>query len=122
MARIVIPRGGWSTLRKAELLNEIVTELVAPHNLGHVLDQLNQKERSALAEVLANGGTMTWADFDKEYGNDLDESQYWQYHEPETVMGRLRMHGLLAEATVAGALFLTVPNELRPILSEILGR
>ena len=65
---------------------------------------------------------MSWAEFDARYGNDLDESPYWNYHEPETAMGRLRLRGLLVEATVSGELLVAVPVELRESLIAILRR
>jgi hypothetical protein len=73
-----------------------------------------------LRQVLAQGGAMPWQDFDAGYGNDLEESAYWQWHVPETVMGRLRGRGLLVEATVDDSLLVVVPAELRQGLQEIL--
>jgi len=61
---------------------------------------------------------MPWAEFDARYGNDLKESPYWNYHEPQTLMGRLRLYGLLVEATVEGELFVAVPFDLRRLLTE----
>jgi tetratricopeptide (TPR) repeat protein len=120
MARVVLPYGGWAALRKAELCQEIVASLSNPDFLKLVVDKLDDDERAALRHVLANGGAMPWKDFDARYGNDLEESPYWNYHEPETTMGRLRLRGLLAEATVAKKLLVTIPSELRPLLQKIL--
>jgi tetratricopeptide (TPR) repeat protein len=121
MARVVLPWGGWSGLRKAELIQRIVAGLDDRDILERVVDNLNDDERAALRQVLASGGNMLWCDFDARYGNDLEESPYWQWHEPETTMGRLRLRGLLAEATVDGELLIVVPSELRPALQDILG-
>ena len=81
--------------------------------------KLGDAEEAALRQVLARGGSMPWHEFDAAYGNDLDQSHYWQWHEPTTVMGRLRRRGLLVEATVDGELLVAVPRELRPILHGI---
>jgi hypothetical protein len=89
-------------------------------NLDRMASELSEQEQAALRQVLASGGTMPWADFEAHYGNDLEESPAWQYHKPETVMGRLRLRGLLAEATVGDQLLVVVPAELRQPLSEIL--
>jgi hypothetical protein len=70
--------------------------------------------------VCNQAGTMSWQEFDARYGNDLEESRYWQWFDPESTMGRLRVRGLLVEATVAGELLVAVPVELRPILKELL--
>jgi tetratricopeptide (TPR) repeat protein len=119
-ARVALPWGGWSALRKAELLQEVVAGLRDPDNLEGIVADLTAEERAALRQVLARGGDMPWGDFDAAYGNDLEESPYWQWHVPETIMGRLRLCGLLAEATVDGELLVTVPSELRRLLRKIL--
>jgi len=55
------------------------------------------QERAALGEVLAAGGHLPWDDFAARYDDDLDESPYWEWHQPQTLMGRLRARGLLIE-------------------------
>ncbi len=70
--------------------------------------------------MLECGGHIPWQEFDAAFGNDLQESPYWQYHEPESLMGRLRIRGLLTEASVDGQLVLTVPLELRSLLQNVL--
>jgi len=113
IGRQVIPSSGWTGLRKGELLQEIVATLSNPQHLERVVAGLNDEERAALRQVLASGGSMPWQDFEARYGSDLHESPYWEYHAPETTMGRLRGQGLLAETTVDGELRVVVPVEVR---------
>lgn len=120
MAREIIRWGGWSGLRKAELVDQIVGELTDDYNLERLVTKLEEEERQALRHVLAEGGALDWEAFEARYGNDLDESPYWQYHPPKSLMGRLRLRGLLAEATVNDQLLIVIPAELRRPLSEIL--
>jgi tetratricopeptide (TPR) repeat protein len=120
MARVILPHGGWSALRKAELLQRIVEALSDPDALESLVNELDDDERAALRQVLANGGTMPWEDFQARYGDDLEESSHWRYGSPETTMDRLRLHGLLAETTVDKKLLVSIPVELRPLLQEIL--
>jgi tetratricopeptide (TPR) repeat protein len=120
MARIVMPRGGWSALNKAPLIERIVERLLDPEELARVVADLDEAPRAALREVVEAGGTMPWAEFDTRYDNDLDESPDWDWHSPQTVMGQLRLHGLLVETTVDGEVRVAVPAELRAPLSEIL--
>ena len=101
--------------RWEELLQEIVATLSDPQHLERVVAGLNDEERAALRQVLASGGSMPWQDFEARYGSDLEESPYWEWHAPETTMGRLRGRGLLAETTVDGELRVVVPVELREI-------
>ncbi len=120
MGREVIPWGGWSGLRKAELVQELGRAFAASSNLARLVGGLVAEERAALKEVLDKGGAMPWEAFDKKYGNDLDESPYWQWHVPDTLMGRLRLRGLLVEATVNGKLLVAIPSDLRQGLREVL--
>jgi tetratricopeptide (TPR) repeat protein len=120
MARLILPYGGWSSLRKAELLEKVVEGLKRTDIVERLVAQLSDTEREALHKVLADGGHMPWHDFDAQYGNDLEESQYWQYHEPKTTMGRLRLRGLLVETTVNDELLVAVPQDLRQVLERSL--
>ncbi|HEY85410.1 MAG TPA: tetratricopeptide repeat protein [Chloroflexi bacterium] len=121
MAREVIMWGGWSGLRKADLIQRIIESLSDEDALKYAIEPLTDKERDALRQILANDGKISWADFNARYDNDLEESPYWQFHVPDTMMGRLRLRGLLVEATVDANLLLVMPTELRPLLTEILG-
>ena len=120
IARHVIPWGGWSSYKKGKLHQYLVDYFQEDGAFERVLNSLAAEERGAFEQVLENGGTMDWNLFDRKFGNDLDESPYWHYHEPNTIMGRLRSHGLLIEVTVDRKLLISIPMELRkrPILSE----
>lgn len=122
MAREVIPWSGWSSLRKAELVDEIIDALTKSENLKRIIKGLGVEERGALQIVLEHGGSMPWGAFDARYGNDLEESRYWNWHTPETTMGQLRFHGLLVEATVDDELYVVVPTDLRDDLRQILNQ
>jgi tetratricopeptide (TPR) repeat protein len=122
MAREVIPRGGWSSLRKAELIDEIIDALTSPENLKRIIRDLDAEERDALQAVLEHGETMPWETFDARYGNDLEESRYWNWHTPETTMGQLRFYGLLVETTVEDERYVAVPTDLRDDLRRILNQ
>jgi tetratricopeptide (TPR) repeat protein len=120
MARVVVRGGHCSTLRKAELMDLLVEEFSDADNVQRVVAGLDGEQRAALQQVMERGGAMPWDEFDARYGNDLDESRYWQWHEPKTVMGQLRKSGLLVEAAVDGELLIVVPRELRPALENVL--
>jgi len=121
MGRVIWPHKGWSGLRKADLLSELVKALQSPEAIDHILDGLTKEERTAVLSLLSQGGHMPWLDFDARFGNDMDASPYWQWHQPTTTMGRLRQRGLLVEATVDGELLVIIPLELRQPLAARLG-
>lgn len=121
VARVVIPQSGWTGLRKAELRALLVEKLQDSDNLERIVGDLSDDERQALADVLANGGALAWETFDERYGNDLEESIHWRHYAPSSTMGRLRVRGLLVEATVNDEVFVVIPTELRPLLTSLLG-
>jgi tetratricopeptide (TPR) repeat protein len=120
MGNVVLQWGGWSALRKADLVERIVGELSDAGNVARMVADLSGEERDALQQVLLCRGHMSWQDFDDRYGNDLEESRYWQWHEPKTTMGCLRLRGFLVETTVDSELLVAVPLELRPVLEGVL--
>ncbi len=120
MARATMMYSGWSTLRKAELIEALIENLQDKYGLTFVTEQLEEDEREALKQVLDNGGAWEWDAFSARYDNDLEESPYWKWHKPESIMGNLRLRGLLAEATVNDTLMVVIPADLRPPLSELL--
>jgi Flp pilus assembly protein TadD len=113
IASLVMPRGGWSGYKKAQLHEHLVKYLMEPGSISRLLDTLTSEDKTAFHQVLDNGGHMDWDAFDAVYGNDLEESSYWFHNPPKTVMGRLRAHGLLVEASVEDKFFVCVPIELR---------
>jgi hypothetical protein len=114
-------RQGWSTLRKDDLRAWVEQALRDEAKVRRVVVNMCEEDRAALGDALERGGSMLWDEFASRHGDDVDESPYWDEAIPKTVMGRLRVYGLLAEATVDGDVFVTVPVELRPIIGQLLG-
>jgi hypothetical protein len=120
MARIICSGEGWSAMNKAALHRYLTDRLQTPGTLSRLVEGLQVEERQALSAILEGGGSLAWTEFDARYGNDLEESPYWQYHESKTLMGRLRARGLVVEATADNTLYLTIPVELRALLLGLL--
>ncbi len=110
----------YSALRKEQLIQRLVEALTNPRTLERAVPGLSDPERQALREVLDAGGVLPWDEFTARYGSDVEESRSWYYREPETVMGRLRMYGLLSDGTVEGQRVVLVPAELRELLPPVL--
>lgn len=119
MARVINLHGGWSGLKKAELYNYLWECLQDQYLLLGLIEDLSAEERQALRMVLEHKGTLSWQAFCNQYGDDMEESPYWHYHQPKTVMGRLRVRGLLAEGIVDGELIVAIPVELREVLGKL---
>lgn len=113
---------GLSTMgRKAELVARLEEAMRDRRSLeDFVKDWLTKEEQEAMAWVLKAGGIRAWEEFSDRFGDDAGESPYWQYHEPNTISGRLRFSGLLAVGTFEGRRVALIPHELRPLLSEMI--
>ena len=120
MARYILAGERAYALKKKELHARLVQMLPERDTLERLVAEISTEERAALRAVVTHGGTMAWDEFDKQYGNDLDENPDWQYHEPTTLMGRLRQRALLATATVNNQSLVIIPLELRKPLAELL--
>jgi tetratricopeptide (TPR) repeat protein len=109
---------GLSGWRKAELVDVLAAHLRDGENVKRTVADLPERPREALEYLLEQGGIVSWEEFGKRYGNDREESPYWQRDEPRTTMGILRVCGLLFVGTAAGEQRVFVPFELRPLLSD----
>lgn len=55
----------------------------------------------------------------RKYGDDPEESLYCRYHEPETTIGRLGLHGRLFEGRHEDEVVLVIPTEVRGLLADL---
>jgi hypothetical protein len=106
-------------LKKGELVEKISSHLRSANFLKQVVDGLEHEERLAMLDLMFKGGLMPLEEFVEKHGDDLDESPYWSWHPPETVMGRLKARGLIAEGSHGGSECILIPCELRPLLQAI---
>ncbi len=107
--------------KKAELINNIVERMQEVEAVQYVWDDyLNDAERGAMHWILENNGVRPLKDFTDKYGSDEEESPYWNYHNPETIIGRLGLAGLLAKGTLNGAAVVFMPIEIRNSLKTLI--
>lgn len=114
----------WGTApygKKAELIKNISACMQDNDAVRIVLDNLPSEARNAMQWVLENNGVRSWQEFTEKYADDLEESPHWNYHEPESVMGRLRFTGLLAKGTLENKQVLFIPADVRETLKTIFG-
>jgi len=115
---------GAKGLLKAAMAERIMQALRDPEGLAVIVGRLTNREREALRFVLWQGGMVPSADSAHRYDHDLDESPYWGFpsHQPESIMGRLRVRALLAEGVLEGQAVIVIPRELRGPLKKLLGK
>ena len=106
-------------LKKRELVEKVCFHLCRLGFLKRVVRGLRPEERLALLDLMLKGGFMPWDEFSGKYGDDLEESPYWKWHPPKTVMGRLKARGLIGEGSFDGSERIFIPYELRPLLQAV---
>lgn len=122
MAQHLLPQGIWSTWKKGQLAEALHEALLNPENLARVVAGLSKPERSLLREVVKQGGSMPAEALRTRYGDEREESPYWEYHLPESPLGRLQVRGLVVTVQVGEEERVVVPVELREMLPGLLKR
>lgn len=109
--------------KKQELANRLAEILLDPEILQTIVDEdLTEEDRQALQWLLEADGVRPWKEFVHKFGDDQDESVYWDYHEPQSIPGRLRRSGLFYTGTVEDAPAAFIPADVRPLLDKLLIR
>ena len=70
--------------------------------------------------MLETNGVRPWKEFVRKYGDDMEESTLWAYHEPESIPGRLRMSGLFYSGVLNGQQVAFIPADARLQLQKLL--
>ncbi len=110
----------WKTIgygKKQEKVARLAGRVLDIDIFKEIVSDLEEVDRFALRWVLDGGGFRPWVEFTQRFGNDMDESPYWQYHEPESLPGRLKRTGLLHVGTLNGAQVAFIPANIRKQLS-----
>jgi tetratricopeptide (TPR) repeat protein len=107
--------------KKGEIVALLAKNLLDPEFLQKTLDKkLRKKEHEALEWLLETDGIRPWQEFVHKFGDDNEESVYWDYHEPESVPGRLRRFGFFFSGVLDDQLVAFIPADIRPLLKEVL--
>lgn len=72
--------------------------------------------------MLEADGVRSWEEFVRKYGDDAGESTAWNYHEPKSILGRLRMSGLFYSGLLDGQPVAFIPADMRSLLRKLLRR
>ncbi|MEW5830266.1 MAG: hypothetical protein AB1846_15360 [Chloroflexota bacterium] len=108
--------------KKKEKVARLVARILDQDIFVEIFENIEEDERTALEDVLNQGGRMPWNQFIEKFGDDMDESDYWKYHEPESIPGRLKRAGLLFVGKLNGQEVAFIPVEVHPLLQDALGR
>jgi tetratricopeptide (TPR) repeat protein len=107
--------------KKGELTSRLADYLLEEEFLQRSLENnLVEKERSALQWVMEAGGVRPWKEFIHKYGDDMEESTSWDFHEPESIPGRLRRSALFYSGMLDDQQVAFIPADVRPLLKKLL--
>lgn len=111
--------------RKSERVADIVAALRAPASLLRAVGGLPQRSRTALIWLLEEGGSVRRSRFVRRFGSDSDDGWFWLDDAPDSVLGQLRLHGLVfvgqARDGKQRVAMVVVPRDLRESLAYALG-
>jgi hypothetical protein len=106
--------------KKQEKIDRLTERILAADIFDEFVRDLETNQREALGWVLAGGGWRPWKEFTQRFGDDMDESPYWQWHEPESLPGKLKRAGLLFAGTLDGVQVAFIPADVRGKLTKFL--
>jgi tetratricopeptide (TPR) repeat protein len=106
--------------KKAELVDRLTARILDVEIWDEIFEDLEESEHEALIWILDGGGWQPWAEFTEKFGDDMDESPYWRYGDPESIPGRLKLAGLIFAGKLDGQEVAFIPANLRPLLKEAL--
>ena len=70
--------------------------------------------------MLETDGVRPWKEFMHKYVDEMDKSTAWNYHEPESLPGHLRMSGLFYSIILDGQHVAFIPTDVRALLFRLL--
>jgi len=106
--------------KKQEMVARLAARILDVEIWDEIFKALEESEREALEWILDGGGWRSWAEFTNKFGDDMDESPYWRYHDPESIPGRLKRAGLLFAGKLDDQEVAFIPADLRPFLKKVL--
>jgi tetratricopeptide (TPR) repeat protein len=110
---------------KRDKVAAITQRLMSKEGLEGAVAGLSEKARAALALTLKDGW-VAYGALTEQFGAETGDGWWWVEKEPESVVGRLRLAGLVfvGTASIQGSRtqVAVIPVDLRPLLDEITGK
>jgi len=105
-------------------IQALVAMLTSHDMLQGVVASLPNEGREALSKVLQEGGWIKYSSLSRELGSEEQDSYFWNERTPVSVIGKLRVRGLLmvGRHDLGGKRYkvAVIPQELREPLKVIL--
>ena len=107
-------------------VEQVVEHMVVTDEIAGIIESLSDVHRQALALVVYAGGWVKYGVVSKQVGDETPDSYFWESAPPTSVIGQLRLRGLLFVGRVMEGnrryKAIVVPKELRAALTQVLPR
>jgi hypothetical protein len=107
--------------KKKDKVAHISSKLTS--QLTQILEKIPAEHLDALKLVIEAGGWVRYNQLSKKFGSEENDSYWWETEPPESVIGTLRLHGLLivGKAGLKGRMYkvAVVPTEIREQLQNV---
>lgn len=109
---------------KRDRIRNIVEFLTRADSAEMIYDELEDEKKQLLVMLLDNEGGVKYNVVSKKFGDEKDDSYWWEEEMPDSTIGQLRMMGLIAvgKANFNGRRYKTViiPKDVRPVVEKVL--
>ena len=111
--------------KRRDKVTRIIPHLNNQATLQKTITGLSGDCKEALAYILDCGGWVKYGELSRRFGDDEGDGWWWDKKPPQTVVGQLRLRGLVfvGKTPVGGRLYKVamIPQELRQLLADALG-
>jgi hypothetical protein len=112
-----------SGLKRVKVEN-VVENMMATDEIAGIVESLSDVHRKALATVVNADGWVKYSVVSKQVGDETPDSYFWESSPPASVIGQLRLRGLIFVGRVVEGnrryKAIVVPKELRASLALVL--
>ena len=105
--------------RKKDLIETI--NIVVKNSLNEIVMSLKEKKlRDALEYILKHNGIVEFDKFVARYGSDKYDSLYWDFKPPDSILGKLKLTGIVFVGIYQSKKIVFIPQEIRTELVKYL--
>jgi hypothetical protein len=110
---------------KRDRITDLISFLLSPKSILAIAAKLEPQEKQVLKKILDNDGYVKYSQISRTWGDESDDGYYWTEHRPKSVIGRLRLKGLVGvgKAPVKSRNYkmIIIPTDLRANVEKMVG-
>ena len=110
---------------KRDRIADLISFLLSPKSILAIAAELEPEEKQVLKKILDNGGYVKYSRISRAWGDESDDGYYWTENRPTSVIGRLRLMGLVGvgKAPISSRIYkvILIPTDLRANVEKMVG-